>query len=161
MRFRAAIVALPVEPGLRERYFLFRRALVRRQTVRMSEPLPAPLGDERYVSLETFRKDGTGVKTPVWAAPLDGHLVILTDGTSYKVKRLRNNARVRVAPCDVRGRLRGAWLDGTARILDDQARIALAHRALRRKYGFLAVMTDFFARVAGRISRRAYLEVTL
>jgi len=127
----------------------------------MSEPSTAPFGNERYVSLETFRKDGTGVKTPVWAAPLEGHLVIFSEGASYKVKRLRNNPRVRMAPCDVRGRVRGEWLDGTARILDDQARIALAHQAIRRKYGVQAAVTDFFARLAGRIGRRAYLEVTL
>jgi uncharacterized protein len=126
----------------------------------MSEPPIAPLADERYVSLETFRKDGSGVKTPVWAAPLDGHLVVLTVGTSYKVKRLRNNPRVRLAACDVRGRVRGEWHDGTALILEDPARIALAHAAIRRKY-VLAAVTDFFAWLAGRTGRRAYLEISL
>lgn len=124
-------------------------------------PNEAPLANERYVSLETFRKDGTGVKTPVWAAPLDGRLVIFTDGTSYKVKRLRNNTKVRVAACDVRGNVRGDWTDGTARILEEQDHIERAHRAIRAKYGFQAAITDFFSRLAGRIGRRAYLEVTL
>jgi PPOX class probable F420-dependent enzyme len=127
----------------------------------MSEPAPPPLGNERYVSLETFRKDGSGVKTPVWAAPLDGRLVIVTDGTSYKVKRLRDNPRVRLAPCDMRGRVHGDWLEGTARILDDEARIGAAHAAIRKKYGVLVAIMDFFAWVARRIARRAYLEVTL
>ena len=127
----------------------------------MSEPSTAPLGDARYVSLETFRKDGTGVKTPVWAAPMEGHLMIFSEGKSYKIKRLRNNPKVRVAACDVRGRVRGAWLEGTARILDDEARIALAHQAIRQKYGLQAAVLDFFARLAGRTARRAYIEVTL
>jgi PPOX class probable F420-dependent enzyme len=127
----------------------------------MSEPSTAPLGNERYVSLETFRKDGSGVKTPVWAAPLDGHLVVFTEGTSFKVKRLRGNPKVRVAACSIRGTVRGPWLDGTACILEDEARISQAHGAIREKYGLLAAATDFFARLAGRIGRRAYLEITL
>lgn len=126
-----------------------------------ADPAPPPFADEQYVNLETFKKDGTGVKTPVWAAPLDGRLVVFTDGTSYKVKRIRNNAKVRVAACDGRGRVRGDWLDGTARILDDPAQIERAHAALRGKYGFIAAVTDFFARLSGRIRRRAYLEIAL
>jgi PPOX class probable F420-dependent enzyme len=120
-----------------------------------------PFADEKYVNLETFRKDGTGVKTPVWAAPLGGRLVIFTDGRSYKVKRLRHNASVRVAACDARGMVRGTWIDGTARILEDPADIQRAHAALRRKYGFIAAVVDFFSRISGRIRRRAYLEVAL
>jgi uncharacterized protein len=127
----------------------------------MKDGSRAPLADERYVSLETFRKDGSGVKTPVWAAPLDGRLVIFTDGTSYKVKRLRDNSKVRVAACDMRGNVRGEWIDGTARILEDKDDAKRAHEALRAKYGFQAALTDFFSRLAGRIGRRAYLEVTL
>ena len=83
-----------------------------------------------------------------------------SEGKSYKIKRLRNNPKVRVAAY-VRGRVRGTWLEGSARILDDEARIALAHQALRRKYGFQAAVTDFFAWLAGRTARRAYIEVTL
>jgi PPOX class probable F420-dependent enzyme len=126
----------------------------------MAEP-STPLGNERYINLETFRKDGTGVKTPVWAAPLDGRLVVFTDGTSYKVKRLRNNPKVRAAACDARGNVRGDWLEGTARILDDEAHIARAGKALRAKYGWQLAGLDFFSRLAGRIKRRAYLEIDL
>ena len=126
----------------------------------VAQPRP-PFADESYVNLETFKKDGTGVKTPVWAAPLDGRLVVFTDGRSYKVKRLRRNASVRVAACDVRGNVRGEWVDGTARILDDPAHIERAHAAIRGKYGFMAAMTDFFAWIAGRVSKRAYLEIAL
>src|ERR1700729_2183968 len=48
-----------------------------------------PFAAERYISLETFKRDGGGVKTPVWAAPLDGALVVFSAGDSFKVKRLR------------------------------------------------------------------------
>src|SRR5689334_2029920 len=94
------------------------------------------LASERYISLETFKKDGNGVKTPVWCAGLDGKIVIVTDGTSYKVKRLRNNPSVRVAACDARGNVRGSWTDGQGRIVDDAAFKERAHRALREKYGW-------------------------
>jgi uncharacterized protein len=120
-----------------------------------------PLDDERYINLETFKKDGTGVKTPVWAAPLDGRLVVFTDGTSYKVKRLRNDPRCRIAPCDVRGNVRGAWHEATGRILDDDGHKQRAHTALRAKYGWQVRVLDFFSRLGGRIGRRAYLELDI
>jgi PPOX class probable F420-dependent enzyme len=120
-----------------------------------------PFADERYVSLETFRKDGSGVKTPVWAAPLDGTLVVFSEGSSYKVKRLRNNPKLRVAACDVRGKVRGDWVEGTGRVLEDPAHIARGLEAIRKKYGFQSAMTDFFAKLSGRFGKRAYLEITL
>jgi PPOX class probable F420-dependent enzyme len=120
-----------------------------------------PLDDERYISLETFKKDGTGVKTPVWVAPLDGRLVVFTDGTSYKVKRLRNNPAFKAAPCDVRGNVKGAWYAGTARILESADEKARALDALQRKYGWQVRLLNLGSRLAGRIGRRAYLELTL
>jgi PPOX class probable F420-dependent enzyme len=120
-----------------------------------------PLDDERYVNLETFKKDGTGVKTPVWAAPLDGRLVVFTDGTSYKVKRLRRDPRIRVAPCDVRGNLKGDWRDGTGRVLEDAGEKARAMAALRRKYGWQIRVLDVFSWIGRRIGRRAILELSI
>lgn len=120
-----------------------------------------PLDDERYISLETFKKDGSGVKTPVWTAPLDGKLVIFTAGDSYKVKRLRRNPKCRVAACDMRGNVRGPWHEGTGRIVEDGAGQERIHQALRRKYGWQMAIGDFFAAVSGRKNKRAYLEITL
>jgi PPOX class probable F420-dependent enzyme len=119
-----------------------------------------PLDGETYINLETFKRDGTGVKTPVWVAPLDGRLVIFTAGSSYKVKRVRRNPSCRAAACDVRGNLKGPWYEGQCRVLDEEGG-RRAHQALRNKYGWKMAATDFFARLAGRTAGRAYLEVTL
>ena len=119
------------------------------------------LGTETYVNLETFRKNGTGVKTPVWVARVDDRLVIFTDGTSYKVKRLRRNPDCRVAACGVRGAIKGPWSDGTAVLIDDDpAREKAAYAALVKKYGWQMRMTNLFSRIGGRIKRRKVIEVT-
>jgi PPOX class probable F420-dependent enzyme len=123
--------------------------------------MPSPLDQERYISLETFRANGTGVATPVWAAVLDGRLVIVTDGTSHKVKRLRVNSHVRAAACDVRGNVRGPWYDGQCRIVEDASTVERAHQALRDKYGWQMLLLDTGSRIMGRYKRRAYLEVQL
>ncbi|HEX4458986.1 MAG TPA: PPOX class F420-dependent oxidoreductase [Polyangia bacterium] len=118
------------------------------------------LAPERYISLESFKKDGMGVKTPVWAAPLDGKLVIVTDGTSFKVKRLRNNPKCRAAACDVRGNVRGPFYDFTCRVTQDPGDVQRMLRALVDKYGWQVRILNFFAMLGGRIKRRAYLELT-
>lgn len=126
----------------------------------VTDPTP-PFAKEPYISLETFKKDGNGVKTPVWAAPLDGKLVVMSAGDAFKVKRLRRDSHARVAACDMRGNVRGDWREGTGRVIDDAAHVTRAHAALRQKYGWQMAMGDFFARIAGRINKRAYLEITI
>ena len=121
----------------------------------------AELARERYVSLATFRKTGAEVRTPIWFAVVDEHLWMMTGGDSGKVKRLRNNPRVRVAASDVRGIVHGAWREGTAHLVDDPRRIADAHATLRAKYGWQVTLLDFFSRLSGRIRRRVWLEVVL
>ncbi len=118
------------------------------------------LAPERYINLESFKKDGTGIKTPVWAAPLDGKLVIVTDGTSFKVKRLRNNPKCRAAACDVRGKVKGPFYDFTCRVTTDPGDVARMYRALADKYGWQVKVLNFFAVIGRRIGRRAYLELT-
>ena len=64
------------------------------------------IGDESYVSLTTYRRSGEGVATPVWCAPLaDGRVGVWTNATSWKVKRLAQDPRVTLRPCDRRGRV--------------------------------------------------------
>ena len=114
---------------------------------------------KRYLSLATFRKSGVEVATPVWFAAMGEKLYVFTAPDSGKVKRLRNSPRARIAPCDARGNVKGEWRDATARIVDDAALVARAHQTLRAKYGWQMVLTDFGARLAGRIRKRAYLEI--
>lgn len=118
------------------------------------------LAPERYISIESFKKDGMGVKTPVWAAPLDGKLVVLTDGTSFKVKRLRNNPKCRAAACDVRGNVKGPFYDFTCRITQEPGDMQRMFRALADKYGWQIKVFNFFSVLSRRSRRRAYLELT-
>ena len=84
-------------------------------------------GTATYVSLRSFKRDGGAVDTPVWAAPLDGTLVVFTLRDSFKVKRIRRNPHVQVAPCGVFGAVSGAWVDGTCRLVEDTAHEARAY----------------------------------
>ncbi len=121
----------------------------------------ATLDRQRYLNLAAFRRNGRAVETPVWFALREGRLYVFTDGTSGKVKRLRANPRIRIAPCDVRGKLKGDWGEGEGRIIDEPAAVEAAYAVLRRKYGLQMRVTDFISRLAGRISRRAILELEL
>ena len=116
---------------------------------------------EAYVSLATYRRNGAEVKTPVWIAELAGRYYVFSAGDAGKVKRIRVNSRVRLAACDVRGAVRGGWVDGEARIVSDPALIVAVRKALRRKYGLLMRLTDLVATITGRIRRRAYIEIHL
>ena len=117
------------------------------------------LDREAYLNLATFRRSGAAVETPVWFAEHAGRLYVFTEGDAGKVKRLRANPSIRVAPCSVRGRPKGAWLPGRARRVDDPATVAAAYRALRRKYGWQMTVADFFSRLTGRFDKRAILEL--
>jgi len=127
----------------------------------MASRATKPLEQEPYISLETFRRSGRGVETPVWFAILAGKLYVVTDGTSAKVKRLRATKRVRVAPCNVRGTVSGDWREGRGRIVTDEALIERAHAALVEKYGWQMWILDSVSWLFGRIGRRAYLELSL
>jgi PPOX class probable F420-dependent enzyme len=84
--------------------------------------------------LSTFRRDGTPVSTPVWAAPEGGRLYVRSERSAGKLKRLRNDTRVLLAPCTVRGKPLGAPFEAHARMLE-QADEPHAERALARRYG--------------------------
>jgi uncharacterized protein len=89
----------------------------------------------RYLSLETYRRGGIGVRTPVWfvAAPDRDRLYVYSAADSGKAKRIRLSGRSRIAPCDIRGRVRGDWVDTRASIVGPDE-FALAMPLLNRKY---------------------------
>jgi PPOX class probable F420-dependent enzyme len=102
-------------------------------------------GTHKYVSLETFRKTGAGVRTPVWFVLHNSALYLYTEASSGKVKRIRNNPRVRVALCTIRGRVIGPWFDGTASFVEGDERRA-ADGLLDRKY-FLKIVFNWLTRM--------------
>jgi len=125
----------------------------------LDERALADLGRSSYMSLATFRRDGRAVETPVWVASSQGRLYVFSEGDAGKVKRLRRDSRVRLAPCGVRGRVLGPWVDGSARVVSEADVEARAYAALRRKYGWQMRLVDLGSRLAGRIGGRAVLEI--
>ena len=59
--------------------------------------------DERYVSLETYKKDGRVVRTPLWFVIYNDLIYVITLEATGKVKRIKNNNTVRIAPCSFKG----------------------------------------------------------
>ena len=109
------------------------------------------LQSNKYVSLESFRKNGQGVRTPVWFAaadPVDAvpkTLYIYSTADSGKAKRIRGNSRVRIAPCDMRGHLLGDWIEARGEIVaDEEAQHGM--RLLNAKYKPWKQLLDFFSR---------------
>ena len=113
----------------------------------------------RYLSLATFRKSGAEVKTPVWFAASGGKLYSFSDAKGGKLKRLRNSSRARIAPCDVRGNITGAWRDTNARIVDDAALIARVYDAYAKKYGWQIALFNFGSRLVGKFHKRVFVEI--
>ena len=91
------------------------------------------LAHEEFVSITTFKRDGTPVSTPVWVVGEDGNLLVISEADTWKVKRIRRDGHVRVAPCSARGAVRGEPVDGTAVIETDTGPV---EQLLARKYGW-------------------------
>ena len=109
------------------------------------------LGEEKYISLTTFKRDGTPVSTPVWVAREDGRLLVWSAAGAWKVKRIRRDGHVRVAPCSGMGKVRGAPLDGKATILGDTTSV---ERLLRRKHRVAYRLIRGWGMVIRRLRRK-------
>jgi hypothetical protein len=96
-------------------------------------PIPSEIQGQKYISLITFRRDGSSVYTPVWFGEKNDKLYVMTRSDSGKYKRLRNNPRVRVAPCSMRGKISGPAYEATARILPAED-WPWARKPIERKY---------------------------
>jgi uncharacterized protein len=118
----------------------------------MPTQIPAPIHNQKYISLTTFRKNGAGVPTPVWFGEDNGKLYVMTRSDMGKTKRIRNNPRVTVAPCTIRGRVTGPEITATARLLPTEDHVR-ARQTINQKY--------LMARITSPWSRAdAFIEIS-
>jgi PPOX class probable F420-dependent enzyme len=116
----------------------------------------AALIGEEFALLVTFRRMGEPVPTPVWFGLHNDRLYVESLADAGKVKRLRHDQRVRVAPCTVRGRPKGAFADGVGRILGT-AEEKNAESSLDQRYG---LRRRLYVRLGARLGvRSVYLEL--
>jgi len=102
--------------------------------------------NQKYLNLETYRRNGNGVRTPVWFVERNGRLYVRTGANSGKVKRMRNFPQVQVAPCKVQGEVIGQWVKGTARPVDTQTAETI-NRLFEQKYGLQKLFFDVLGRL--------------
>ncbi|MEZ4669213.1 MAG: PPOX class F420-dependent oxidoreductase [Anaerolineae bacterium] len=117
------------------------------------------LQKHNFISLTTFRKNGQPVSTPVTFGEASGKLYVVTGLNTGKIKRLKNNPRVEFAPCDQRGKVLGAAVEGRARILSPEE-----GKALRRQIKFRApapIMFVFNLLRDLRSGGNVYLEISV
>lgn len=121
------------------------------------------LADEKFVSLTTFKKDGTGVATPMWLAGDGAELVIWTRAESWKVKRLRRDARVELMPCTRTGKVRdGAEVTtGSAIVDDDPGEVARVEGLIKRKYGLGFHIVTLIERIVAFRSTQARVALRI
>jgi len=113
------------------------------------------ISDEKYLSLTTYRKNGEPKELPVWIVDLgDGSMGFTTHGESWKCKRIRNNSKIMVQPCDQRGKLTPDTkaVPGTARLATgadfDRVRVGI-----KKKYGFMVNIIIAMNKVRGMLGK--------
>lgn len=99
--------------------------------------LLAVFAKQKYLNLETFRRNGESMKTPVWFVQDAETLYVRTVANSGKVKRIRNNRQVNIAPCKMDGRVTGSWIPALAHEMQDPDIDQKVDRLLAKKYGLI------------------------
>lgn len=114
---------------------------------------------QAYMNLETYRKNGDGVKTPLWFV-LDGQALYVRMGQdSWKVKRLHNNPQVSIVPSNSTGQPLGDWVAATGELVQDALLAQEINEKFKRKYGLQKRFFDLMGRVRG--DQLATLVITI
>jgi PPOX class probable F420-dependent enzyme len=121
-------------------------------------PTFADVAKSEYILLTTFTKDGRPKPTAIWAAPSGAGLIAITQEKSWKVKRIRNTARVTIAPCDRGGKPKGEAVEAVATILDKSANGA-TYDALGKRYGLLGKTFNVFSKLRGGMKNNVTIEI--
>ncbi|WP_441246772.1 PPOX class F420-dependent oxidoreductase [Kitasatospora sp. McL0602] len=126
----------------------------------MDQTLLEQLSTGKYLLVTTFKKDGTGVPTPVWVVRDGSALGIWTVADSWKVKRIRNRPDVLVGPCDVRGNPTGPQTPATAELCAPAATVEY-RKLLQRKYGLVGRLTLLGSRLRRGPAGTVAIRITL
>ena len=118
---------------------------------------------EKYINLSTKKRDGSYVNTPVWFAQAGetNNFYIFSLKKAGKVKRIRNFPTVKVAPCNIKGKLTGDWIDAKAELIDGPENTKTAYSYLRKKYGLMLRISDFFSKLVGNYHRRQIIRFSI
>ena len=105
---------------------------------------------QKYINLETYKRDNTSVKTPVWFVIDNDLIYIITRESTGKVKRLKNNQNVRIVPCSFKGEIKSEWVNGKAqKIMGSEADKVIELR--KKKYGFAVRLSGLFNSQKGNL----------
>jgi len=121
-------------------------------------PTFADLAKAQYLLLTTFTKDGRPKPVPIWAAADGDRLLVITEGKSWKVKRIRNTPRVTLATCTMRGRPTSEAVEGTAAILD-KSQTGTVYDAIGSRYGIVGKVFNLFSKLRGGSENNVGLEL--
>ena len=105
--------------------------------------------DQKYLNLETYKKDKTSVKTPVWFVIEKDQIYITTKETTGKVKRLRNNQNARIAVCSMKGEIKSDWVDVGLEKITEENDVEKIVKLRKKKYGFSARLISVFTSQKG------------
>lgn len=111
----------------------------------------------QYINLETFRKNGQGVKTPIWFVRDGSFLYAWTQAQSGKAKRIRGQERIKVVPCKSRGEPLGDWVEAAAAADDSEEALKHTTRLMKKKYG-IAFWIAYFL---GKLRRAEYTSLKI
>ena len=106
--------------------------------------------DQKYLNLETYKKDQTPVQTPVWFVIENDQIYITTKETTGKVKRLRNNQNARIAICSMKGDVKGDWINVGLQRINEDSDVEKIVKLRKKKYGFSARLISMFTSQKGK-----------
>ena len=106
--------------------------------------------DQKYLSLETYKRDNTPIQTPVWFVIDNDQLYITTKETTGKVKRLRNNQNARIAVCSMKGDIKSNWVDVGLEKIPEESNVEKIVKLRKKKYGFSARLISMFTSQKGK-----------
>jgi len=105
---------------------------------------------QKYINHETYKRDNTPIKTPVWFVIDNDLIYIITRESTGKVKRLKNNQNVRIVPCSFKGEIKSEWVNGKAqKIMGSEADKVIELR--KKKYGFAVRLSGLFNSQKGNL----------